>query len=493
MTENGQLRRGLAGRICDSPSRDFLLKKREVHKLWALGKVGAVMKPVSIKLASTRFGARTDSEERVSGVAVDSRLVRGGDLFFALKGAKADGHAFLAQAVQKGAKCAVVDRSYDGSAHGLVLIRSDDVLGSLQSFAASVIREQKPRVVGITGSLGKTTTKDFTVALLQGSFRAAASPGNSNSQIGLPLAILNRPADDDEILVLEMGMTHPGQIECLVKIAPPEVAVVTKVALVHAANFESIEGIARAKAEIFSHPATKSGIYHKESDIGGLLRCTGLCAKSAFSSTDPNVGFYLELSAGAAVIVESGSNGKPIRIRLPQLPVPGTHNWHNFLAAASVARYFGVEWADICRRLATLHLPERRLEQIEKDGVVFINDAYNASEHSVKAALESLPEPQAGGRRIAVLGEMAELGKFSEECHRAVGEHALKYVDAVYCFGEGCKAMKEVWEAAGRQVIWGRERCDIVPLLKNEIKRGDVVLLKGSRSKEVNKVIEELA
>lgn len=225
------------------------------------------------------LGLPKTGEAIVRGVAVDSRQIKPGDLFFALPGAKADGHTFLEEAAKKGAAGAVVHHSYNGADFGLPLIKSDDVLQTLQELARKKVESARPRIVGITGSLGKTTTKEFVTTLLKAKYRVAASPGNSNSQIGLPLAILNHSGEGDEILVLEMGMTHPGEIHKLVSIAPPEVAVVTKVALVHACNFESIEEIAHAKGEIFSHPLTKMGIYNKESDFGGMLSGSGKCAK----------------------------------------------------------------------------------------------------------------------------------------------------------------------------------------------------------------------
>lgn len=414
-------------------------------------------------------GAESNSGRFVSGTAVDSRHVKAGDLFFALPGAKVDGHAYLSDAATRGAVGAVVHAAYEGSDHGMDLIRVPDALEALQTLARKKLQEMKLRIIAVTGSIGKTTTKDFITTLLSGKYRVAASPGNSNSQIGLPLTILNRVRGDEEIAVFEMGMTAPGQIGKLVSIAPPEVAVVTKVALVHACNFESIEGIAAAKAEIFSHPATRLGIYHQESDYGFALSRTGGCNKLSFSTLDTSV--------------ES---------LLPQLHLPGKHNRHNFLAAVAVARYFGLDWDEIRNRQDLLALPERRLQFIERDGVTFINDAYNASELSMKAALETMPQPHSGGRRIAVLGGMVELGKFSADCHKAVGLHALGYVDLLFCFGEESKLMEEVWRLAGRQAIWREERSQIVSLLREILKPGDVVLLKGSRSKEVNKVLEEL-
>lgn len=409
-------------------------------------------------------------EAMVRGIAVDSRNVKPGDLFFALPGDQTDGHAFLSDAAAKGAVGAVVKKDYAGPDYGMALVRCEDCLKALQMLAKTYLKRHRPKVVAVTGSLGKTTTKDFIAQLLQVKYKVSVSPGNSNSQIGLPLTILNHSQDDDEILILEMGMTHPGQILKLIDIAPPTVAVVTTVALVHACNFNSLTDIARAKAEIFMHPDTEIGFYPQESDHGHVLSTSGTCRKVSFS---------LHSQEAKTILT------KP-------LPVPGEHNRHNFLAAASVARYLGLSLDEIHERMAALHLPERRLQHVEKFGALFINDAYNASEMSMKAALNSLPTPKAGSKRIAVLADMLELGKFSEGCHRAVAQHALDCVDLMLCFGNECRYINECWQQAGRPVVWAPERSEIVKALRTHLQPGDVVLLKGSRGKGVWKVLEEL-
>lgn len=446
------------------------------------------MKAFSCKEIAKTIGTSTDSDRVIQGFAVDTRNLKKGDLFFALPGAKVDGHDFLKTAAEQGAGAAVVKNDYSGFDFGLPMMRVPDVLEALQTLAKAKIGQGSARVVAITGSLGKTTTKDFLSALLSHKHKVAVSPGNNNSQIGMPLTILNHVADDDEYIVLEMGMTLPGQISKLVSIAPPHAALVTTVALVHACNFDSIEGIARAKAEIFSHPATKIGIYARESDINYVLQRSGECRKISFSMTAKEVDYALQANSAGMTIAEKGKEP----INLPKLPVPGAHNHHNFLAAATLARELGLTWGDIIEVIPTLQLPEKRLQFVEKNGALFVNDAYNASEMSIKAALNALPQPKSGGKRIAVLGEIVELGKFSEECHRAVGEYALNHVDTMLCYGNGCLPILECWKTAGRPVVWAEERADIVRALRERLQPGDVVLLKGSRAKAVCKVLEEL-
>jgi UDP-N-acetylmuramoyl-tripeptide--D-alanyl-D-alanine ligase len=411
-----------------------------------------------------------------------------GELFFALKGERVDGHTFLQDVQQKGALAAVVSKDYQGEIRGLRLIHVDDPLQALQELAKSALMSSSSRVVAITGSLGKTSTKEFTKLLLSKKYRVAASPGNSNSQVGVPLAILNHTTGEEEILILEMGMTTSGHISRLIEIAPPEVSVITTAALVHACNFEALEDISRAKAEIFSHPKTRLGILHRDISNFHEICKIGPCRKLSFSTTSSEADYGLDSSNPQ--IVEARIEKS--RISLGALPIPGKHNLHNLLAAIAVARYFQLDWETIKQAIPSLVLPDRRLQFVRHREVLFLNDSYNAAELSVKAALESLPQPEGGGRKIAVLGSMMELGKFSHDCHERVGEFALKHVEYMYCLGEECFPIYEIWKKAGRPVQFFKNRGDLVACLRNDLKPADIVLLKESRSKELWKVLEEL-
>jgi UDP-N-acetylmuramoyl-tripeptide--D-alanyl-D-alanine ligase len=422
----------------------------------------------------------------VKGYSVDSRTLRPGDLYVALKGERVDGHAFLEAVKHQGAIGAIVSRDYSGSIEGLPLLRVPDPLHALQEIARQVLSRRKARVVAVTGSIGKTTTKDFIATLLKTRYHVSASPGNSNSQVGLPLAILNHTTGEEDILVLEMGMTLPGQLTRLVQIAPPEVAVLTSVALVHACNFHSLEEIAWAKAEIFSHPKTRLGVLHADIPQYELIRAFGSCRKLSFSLSSPADYTFDEQRHLIQAHVEGAE------IPFASLKVPGKHNIHNALAAAIVARHFHMGWEAINEALQHLQLPERRLQFVEKNHIVFVNDSYNASELSVKAALTSLPHPNEGGRRIAVLGSMMELGKFSQECHQRVGEFALQHVDELYCLGQECAPMVDVWRMTEKPIELFLDRETLVRKLRSVLKPFDVVLLKGSRSKELWKILDEL-
>lgn len=424
----------------------------------------------------------------IKGVSVDSRSVKPHDLFFALPGNQADGHSFLEEAAKRGASAAVVHTSYKGPDFGLKILPSTNCLLTLQILAKNFLAEISPIVVGITGSVGKTTTKEFLHTLLKKKYCLSYSPGNSNSQIGLPLSILNEMKEEEELIILEMGMTHPGNITQLITIAPPTIALITTIALVHACNFNSLVEIAQAKAEIFSHPRTALGIFAHGVAGSSEIKASGRCQKKTFSTFSAEADFFLQADGQGFKI--RGENDESSSFS--ELHVPGKHNQHNFIAAVAVARNLGLSWEEIQEQKQQLQLPERRLQMIEKKGVLFVNDSYNAAECSLKAALQTLPAPKKGRRKIAVVGEILELGKFSEQCHLEVGNFALDHVDHMICYGNGCAPIYECWQSKNRPVFWTSDWNQLMECIRHEICEGDVVLLKGSRGKQLWKVLDEI-
>lgn len=420
----------------------------------------------------------------ITGICVDTRTLLPGQLFFALPGAKTDGQNFIAEAAAKKASAAVVSKKYKGPDFGMTLLAVDDPLKALQKAAKNALKGRKSKIIAVTGSIGKTTTKEFISTLLRERYHIGYSPGNSNSQIGLPLTILNHTHGNEEILVLEMGMTQKGQITELVNIAPPDVAVLTTVALVHAGNFDSIEDIARAKAEIFSHPKTWLGILPSELPNYREIITQKGCPKISFSKISKRADY--QWCEGNTIRTSYQ------RIDLPVLPIPGDHNRHNLLAAIAAVRALGLTWEEICTGIPKLKLPERRLEQVKKQGILFINDSYNASEVSLKASLQSLPPAKKGKKRIAIIGNIPELGKFSDSAHRAVGEAALKYVDNLICLGKSCQPMVDCWRNAKKPVKWCENLDEVVSVLKQIMAKGDVVLLKGANILQLWKVLDKI-
>lgn len=444
------------------------------------------MRPLSLtQLTRLLRCPETDSFSIVQGYSVDSRLLKPGELFFALKGERVDGHHYLREAKERGAIAAIVSKHVQTEIEGFPLIRVEDPLHALQELAQEVFLEHRPRVVAVTGSVGKTSAKEFMKVLLATQYCVGASPGNSNSQIGLPLSILNHTTGDEELLVLEMSMTLPGHLRRLIQLFPPEVAVITQVTLAHACNFASVEEIATAKMEILEHPKTLLGVIPRDFPQFERMRGWGTCQKQSFSLS--------------AIEAEYGSDGQWLEARLEKKKmaltswqIPGKHNLHLLLAAIAVARYFHVAWENIEQAIPSLKLLDRRLQRISHQGILFIDDSYNNCELSIKAALELLPSPLRKGRKMAVLGEMRELGKFSNDCHRRVGEYSLHYVDKMYCVGTGCQPIYDLWREAGRPVELFENQAALVTHLREELRPDDVVLVKGSNIEKLGRIIEEL-
>lgn len=389
----------------------------------------------------------------VSGYAIDSRKIKEGNLFFALEGSRSQGVDFLEEVALRGAKAAVVPKEYQGESFGLELIRVNHVLKTLHSYAKESLELFEGVVVGITGSVGKTTVKEFTFQLIEESYRVSKSEANYNTKRTLPLAVLNRRADA-EILLLEMGISEPGDMEELVSFLPVQVAMVTSVELAHVSALKNLETIAREKSQIFQSPKMRCALFHES--------CT------RFSS--------FKLSRGFECISFSGEMGS----------FEESHLRENVKAAFCLASALGVDKAALLERVERLTLPLMRFERQEKEGVLWINDAYNANPVSVKAALRGLPK---GRRRVAVLGAMLELGDHSIKEHRQVGEMAKEWVDCLFVFGREAKPLYEEFCLSGKRAFFFEEKEALKRSLKEEIKVGDVVLVKGSRSMKMEECL----
>lgn len=420
-------------------------------------------------------------EHPIAGFSLDSRTLKPQEIYCALKGARVDGHNFLEEAKSKGASLALIERSYKGKCP-LPYIAVDDVVASLQKIVKLLLQARTSRIIAVTGSVGKTTCKDFLAEFLKAKFSVGKSQGAANSQVGLPLTILNHTNGKEEWLVLEMGMTSPGQIKLLVEMAPPEIAIITQVALAHSENFSSLSEIAQTKAEIFSHPTTRLGLFPKEIPYYRELAQVGTCRKMYFSLFSNSADYYMSKEE----IYHLGA-----RVGNLSFPFEGSHLKHNFLAALAVSLQLGLTLGEIKSRLPFLALPDKRFQIIKKKGIVFVNDSYNASPLAVEGALKNLPKPKKGNRSIAVLGSMMELGKFSDCCHEEVALVALNTVDALFCLGKECLPMIQVWKNAQKKAHFFEDHATLTKALKEYLKEGDVVLLKGSKSKQMWQVLDE--
>ncbi len=411
-------------------------------------------------------------ELSLKGFSIDSRTVKEGELFCAISGEKHDGHDHLDEAVRRGAAAVLVERPLHCSIPVVVV---NSVQRALQQAARHAYAQSKVKGIAVTGSNGKTTTKEFIYQLLEGAFK---TPGNANSQLGLPLALLNGLKGSESYAVLEMGMSTAGEIAKLVQIAPPQVAVITTVSYCHAENFKGLKEIAAAKAEIFSQPETLHKLYPRsiEKMVKGTVPFELYNEKMPFTLLSENDGLYFV------------NHGK--RYLLRDLPFKEEHLLHDLLAALAAVSLAGASMDKTLARVSQLKLPEKRFQPVQKLGALYINDAYNASPESMKAALKALPKPLGRGKRIGVLGSMMELGSFSEECHREVGKFALPILDQLICYGIECKPLVDEWKKAGREAQITNDFEELKVWVEKSVVKDDVVLLKGSNSKQLWKLIQ---
>jgi UDP-N-acetylmuramoyl-tripeptide--D-alanyl-D-alanine ligase len=443
------------------------------------------MKGFTVQEIATRLGLEGEYPGLVAGYRIDSRQVEPGDLFFALKGEATDGHFFLPDVWERGAVAAVVRKGT--KCVGLTLLEVEDVSLALSDLARQSYLHKPTPILAITGSVGKTTTKEFAAVLLEGAMKVGKSPKSYNSQATFPMNLLNR-SGEEEVLVLEFGMSEQGQLAKLIDLAPPRIALITKIALAHAMNFPGgLEEIAAEKAEIALHPSTKTCVL--DHDLLNYPRAIEKirAEKVTFSIQDSTADYYLSISDGKFRVDERG-----VRAWECYLPFKESHVLHNLIAAIAAVRQLGMKWETIEERLAYLTLPKMRFEQFEVEGVWFVNDAYNANPASMRAALENLPEAKEGGKRIGVLGAMKELGEFSEEAHREIGHLAQKRLDWLLCLGEELAPLAEVFARAKKPTEEFSNHEAIAARLKELMRPGDVVLIKGSRSMKLELVLELL-
>jgi UDP-N-acetylmuramoyl-tripeptide--D-alanyl-D-alanine ligase len=433
-----------------------------------------------------------DASSMVTVICTDSRALKQDDLFLALRGENFDGHNFVAEAAKLGAAGAVVDTVPGGLPKNFAVIKVADTLAALQGIAANYRRSLPLKTVVITGSNGKTSTKDFTAAVLSQRFRVVRTEGNLNNHIGLPLTIL-RAGADDQVGVFEIGMNHPGEIAPLAKIAMPDIGVITNIGMAHIEFMGSREAIAKEKGMLAEAvPATGSIVLTVDDEFTpSIVERTK--AHAVFCGI--NVG---DVSASG---IRQDATGSSFRLSArggavdAKISVPGEHMVRNALLAAASGIIFGLTPAECAAGLAEAHLTKGRLEQKMIRGIQVIDDTYNANPDSMVAALRTLSQMPATGSRIAVLGRMGELGIESEPGHRRAGEAAARYkIGCVIGVGAEAAFISSAAREHGVDKIFQVDSTsDAVDLLRTLAHPGDVVLVKGSRSARMEKIVEGLA
>lgn len=435
-------------------------------------------------LVASRSGTPATFERGV----IDSREARSGDLFFALRGERADGHDYVSQALQAGASGAVVERP--GGAANASVFHVSDSLGALQRLAAFWRAKHDVRVIGVTGSVGKTTAKELIAHVLSSRFRVLKSEANLNTEIGIPLTLLGL-REEHERAVLEMAMYSRGEIALLADISKPAVGVVTNIGPVHLERLGYMGAIVAAKAELVEAlpPGGLAVLNSDDPRTAALSRRTQ--ARTALFGTSPQCDYR------ATDIQSHGLAGIEFRMSTPagdaavRCPLPGRHHVYPALAAAAVAVNEGLSLDEIAAALADARPDLRLTPRPGPNGSTIIDDSYNASPASMLAALDLLSE--CPGRRIAVLGDMRELGAASDEGHRSVGRHAAGRCDILVIVGEDARLIKEEARRAGHEDIRFIASSDeAAGLLRRDLRSGDHILIKASRAVGLESVADAL-
>lgn len=448
----------------------------------------------------------------IRGGVVDSRLATPGSLFVARPGSTTDGHAFVAEAFERGAIAALVEKDVPGGDWPVidvrtpapqgrlddiptpVVIRAEDSLAALQQIAGRWRDRLNLRVIGVTGSVGKTTTKELTAEVLERRFPTFRNPGNQNTEVSLPLSMLNME-ERHQRAVLEMGFYAPGEIAALCRIARPQVGVITNVSQVHLERAGSLEAIIAGKAELVeSLPPAPEGVAILNDDEPHVRAMAGRTAARVLS-----YGLTEQADLWASEVEGLGLDGvrfvmhyqgEAIHLRVPLL---GRHSVHTALRAAAVGLAEGLTWQEIAGGLQNPQAQLRLVAAWGPQGALLLDDTYNAAPESVIAALNLLSELD--GHKIAVLGDMLELGEFEERGHRLVGARAAEVADELVTLGDRARWIAD--EAvragmAGESVTMLPDTQAAVEHLRGRIRASDVVLVKGSRGMHMDQIVAAL-
>ncbi|AWB46978.1 UDP-N-acetylmuramoyl-tripeptide--D-alanyl-D-alanine ligase [Paenibacillus sp. CAA11] len=448
-------------------------------------------------LCEGELAHREDAAIMIQGVTTDSRKPGDRCLFIPLVGERFDGHDYTEEVLRSGAAASLWQRDHGTPPAGPVIL-VEDTLVALQKLAAGYLRESGARVIGITGSNGKTTTKDMVTSLLSTTYKVHKTEGNFNNHIGLPLTLLSMPEQSD-FVVLEMGMSARGEIRLLSELAHPETAIITNIGESHLEQLGSREEIARAKTEIAAGmPAGGLLLYNGDEplipavlDEPSTVKPEGLNGSTfglgeGCSIHPTGMMFHTE---GTIFTDNTSTDSQPFK-----LPLLGKHNVLNALGAIACARHYGISEENLRLGLEKLKLTGMRIELIEGvSGITILNDAYNASPTSMKAALEVLGSMKGFRKKIAVLGDMLELGKDEIEMHRNIGRSLTpQTVDLLFVYGQLGAAIaegaSEVLPAAS--VAAYNNKSELIEDLSTRLHPKDVVLVKASRGMRLEEVVE---
>ena len=427
-----------------------------------------------------------DTEKECKNYSKDTRTIKKGDTYIGIKGEKFDGSSFWKDALNNGAETVIInniklDEIEEYKKQNKNIIQVEDTIKAIGEMASYKIKIQKGKynlkVVGVTGSVGKTSTKDIIANVLSNKYKVLKTEGNNNNHIGLPLTILR--LQDEEIAVIEMGMNHLGEISYLTKIAKPDIAVITNIGTSHIGNLGSRENILKAKLEILEGMDKKKIVINNDNDL----------LNKWYLENKNNIEIHT-----FGIKNESEFNAK--NIKLKEVPVGGEHFILNALCGLTVGKLLNLNNEEIKNGIKDFKLTAKRMEINHlKNNITIINDSYNASYESMKASISNLKNMN-GERKIAVLGDMFELGDFSEKLHKEVGTEIYKNkIDKLYLIGNYSKFIGEEAEKEGykkENIFYFENKDELFNNLKNNLKSGDVILIKASNGMKLFEIAEKL-
>lgn len=451
-----------------------------------------MIKKTLAEIEKMSLGKRLDPQFKdivIEGVSIDTRTISKGNLYIPIIGETFNGHQFVNKAIENGAVAILWGENEPNPPENIPVIYVEDTLISLQTLSKVYLDQLDIKVVGITGSNGKTTTKDMVTSVLSTTLRVQKTEGNFNNHIGLPLTIL-RLREDTEVAVLEMGMSSRGEIEFLSRLARPEVAVITNIGESHMLDLGSREGIAEAKLEIVDGLASGGVlIYHGDEPLLAERVKDMEISTVTFGESTENDLYPLKIKQENEGTYFT-SNEKDSELYIPVL---GKHNVNNALAAIAVAKHFRLTWDNIEAGLRQIKITNMRLELSEGvNGIKLINDAYNASPLSMKAAISLIHDLQPTGKKIVVLGDMLELGEKEIEYHEEIGRFLqADKVDYVFTYGKLgehiATGAKE--HLSADKVLAFQDKDQLIKELRSILTEGDILLVKGSRGMKLEEVI----
>ncbi len=447
------------------------------------------LKEIAAACGGTYFGEEAKLSMEVTGVAIDSRKVEDGFLFIPIKGARVDGHDFIPQVMEMGALCTLSEKELSDDSYPYILVEScqDAMKAIAQHYRTSL----GIKVVGITGSVGKTSTKEMIASILSQKYNVLKTAGNFNNEIGLPLTIFHI-REEHEVAVLEMGMNHFGEIHRLSKMAQPDICVITNIGLCHLENLGDRDGILKAKTEMFDYMQPDAKIILNGDDDklitvqevkGQIPKFFGLSTNQDAYATDihsmslKGIGCTLHLGDKSIETV---------------IPIPGQHMVYNALAGALVGQELGLTAEEIKAGIEALVPVSGRSNLIETDSLLIIDDCYNANPVSMKASLDVLATVDT--RTVAIMGDMFELGVDEKELHAGCGHHAAqKGIDIIICIGDlsenAASAAKELGHS---HVYFFSQKADFLAAAEDLLQKGDTVLVKASHGMAFTEIVEYL-